>query len=100
MIKDPDISHISRSDFDKIYEPAEDSFLLMDAVKADLPFLLPRLSRAPMCLEVGSGSGFVGAYVSSLIPNSFFYATDINPHAVAVSGETYRRNKVSLRTTR
>ena len=91
---DPDLSHISRSDYAHIYEPAEDSFLLMDALKADLPFLNSRLSLAPICLEIGSGSGFVSAYASSLLPSSFWFATDINPRAIEITQQTYKQNKV------
>lgn len=72
---------IFEKDFEKVYEPAEDTFILLDALENDLTYLN---QRAFVCLECGSGSGTVITAISkSLIDPSSrtMFATDINVDA-------------------
>jgi methylase of polypeptide subunit release factors len=47
--------HLSSSDFAKVYEPSEDTFLLVDALHIDLPTYLEQRGGKPpeKVLEVG-----------------------------------------------
>ncbi|XP_045396460.1 methyltransferase N6AMT1 isoform X3 [Lemur catta] len=61
---------------------------------AGLRLLLPRVE---ICLEVGSGSGVVSAFLASMIgPQALYMCTDINPEAAACTLETARCNKVHI----
>lgn len=35
----PSFAHLKKTDYDNIYEPAEDTFLMMDALEKDAEFL-------------------------------------------------------------
>ena len=80
MIPTPDLSHLTRNDYDLVYEPAgaklthpvqivpyilifsptaEDTFILLDALEKDADEL--RKLRPSVCLEVGWVSPSVGS---------------------------------------
>ncbi|RAL45945.1 unnamed protein product [Cuscuta campestris] len=74
----------------EVYEPCDDSFALVDALLADQANLSDH--RPTCCMEVGCGSGYVITSLALMlrneVPEPFYIATDINPHAVRVTRET------------
>lgn len=65
MLPTPLTSHVN---YNQIYEPAEDSYLLLDTLSSDdeTAFLRQRFpigTPSPLVLEVGTGSGVVIAFV-------------------------------------
>ncbi|XP_062866712.1 methyltransferase N6AMT1 [Trichomycterus rosablanca] len=95
MFPTPLYSHAGRGSFSEVYEPAEDSFLLIDALEKDADLL--QRSKPAVCVEVGSGSGVVSAFLASLIgPAALYLCTDVNPAAARCTEETSRRNDLHL----
>lgn len=72
MLPTPSTSHV---DLDRVYEPAEDSFLFLDTLSSasETQFLKQRFtsqvdeqqSPSPLILEIGTGSGVVLAFVTA-----------------------------------
>ncbi|XP_042532960.1 methyltransferase N6AMT1 isoform X2 [Dipodomys spectabilis] len=92
-IPTPLYGHVGRGVFRDVYEPAEDTFLLLDALEA----AADELAGVEICLEIGSGSGVVSAFLASMIgPQALYMCTDINPDAAACTLETARCNKVQI----
>ncbi|KIY67606.1 putative methylase [Cylindrobasidium torrendii FP15055 ss-10] len=95
MIPTPDLSHLKAEDYDRVYEPAEDTFLLLDALEADQELL--KALKPSICLEVGSGSGCVSSFLGSILKDTTLYlCTDLNPHACVCTSRTGSQNRVAL----
>ncbi|CAK7214458.1 S-adenosylmethionine-dependent methyltransferase [Sporothrix curviconia] len=111
MLPTPDTSHVPYS---RVYEPAEDSFLMIDtlALPAETAFLTQRFGGGddgdagdagtektpPLVVEIGSGSGVVLAFVAAQAAHLFgpsgsplALAVDVNEFACAATRETARR---------
>ena len=109
MLPTPSTSHVK---FDNIYEPAEDSFLLLDTLSSpsETTFLTARFkpelshtrdsphqecySSCPLILEVGSGSGVVLAFITGQAAailgrrHVLSLGTDVNGFACRATRET------------
>jgi release factor glutamine methyltransferase len=73
---------------DTVYEPAEDSYLLIDAALNEIAGSKQRLR----ILEIGTGSGIVTSAMLRDAPEHRYAATDISPHAVTCA----RANRVPV----
>lgn len=105
MLPTPSTSHI---DVDRVYEPAEDSFLLLDTLSSpeETAFLQQRFNHqsrlqyqtaSPLVLEIGAGSGVVLAFITAHAQELFGRAqiltlgADVNTFACAATVETVRK---------
>lgn len=93
MLPTPDTSHVS---FATIYEPAEDSYLLLDTLSAptESTWLQHRFShRCPFVAEVGTGSGVVIAFLTANAGQIFgqpivSLGIDVNTNACKATEQT------------
>lgn len=98
----PSLEHLSERDFEDVYEPSDDTWLLCDSILHDIDDLI---RRAPVIAsEIGPGSGAVSCYIlQELIKRGstcpFFIDCDINPAACLAATRTAASNGlVSLDT--
>lgn len=99
MLPTPSLSHLTEDDYDKVYEPAEDSFALLDALQNDID-LLQTIAEYPLVLEIGSGTGIVSAFLQqSILTQSLHFCTDINQFACDTTLQTSALNVQSSLTS-
>ncbi|AAS54305.1 AGL186Cp [Eremothecium gossypii ATCC 10895] len=87
MLATPEV----KCDPERVYEPSEDSFLLLDCLEKERTWLRQRQPRASVVCEVGCGSGVVTAFMMQHEmpqPMSVYLATDVSPWALATTAET------------
>ncbi|KAH9912255.1 S-adenosyl-L-methionine-dependent methyltransferase [Epithele typhae] len=96
MLPTPDLSHLKSEDYRHVYEPAEDTFILLDALEEDAETL--RELRPAVCVEIGSGSGCVTTFAGKILgaSSSLYLTTDINPRACATTKATGCQNTVPI----
>jgi release factor glutamine methyltransferase len=92
----PSLDHLSYKDFDDVYEPAADTFLLLDALQHELRFGIFEDRKDPaFALEIGCGTGTPSVFLrrhwadeTNNRPHLFSFVTDINPRALEVAKQT------------
>ncbi|KAI9666294.1 MAG: S-adenosylmethionine-dependent methyltransferase [Bathelium mastoideum] len=102
MLPTPSTDHVS---FDRVYEPAEDSFLLLDTLSSreETAFLQKRFlayagngAASPFIVEIGTGSGVVLAFLTAHSESLFgrsdvlTLGSDINSFACRAAAETVK----------
>ncbi|KAJ9083784.1 HemK methyltransferase member 2, variant 2 [Entomophthora muscae] len=92
-------------DFLQVYEPAEDTFALLDCLEEDSKTWA---ASPKICLEVGCGTGMALAFLGKLLSKStgadgvkrsqacpLLLATDLNPYAAITASSTLKQNQLS-----
>jgi release factor glutamine methyltransferase len=92
----PSYSHLSANDYNCIYEPAEDTFLLIDALEMELEAI--KLHKPLITVEIGPGSGIVISALAKYLnfQSHGFFAIDINKFACDATQRTARANSVNV----
>ncbi|CAK7909205.1 eRF1 methyltransferase catalytic subunit Mtq2p [[Candida] anglica] len=82
--------------YEKVYEPSEDSFLLLDCFEEEKPYLSTKFTdktSSPVVVEIGTGSGIVTTFIQqNILPQGIYIATDVNPHACRAVLDTAKVN--------
>ena len=114
----PSLKHLNFRDYDRVYEPSDDTYLLIDAIGYDVDEMeesednsATLQSRIPKTtLEIGCGTGTPTVYLAKRIneicgddkdtsesgtnKNCIHYVTDINPDAIRIAQATAESNKI------
>lgn len=81
--------------YPEVYDPSEDSFLLLDTLEKEIPFL--RELQPNLAVEIGSGSGIVITALSMTLGGKCCcFATDINPQACLATVNTGVLNNINI----
>ena len=121
--KMPNLSHLKLRDYELVYEPSDDTYLLIDAIGYDMDMMKENkdtkqsndskgMKRSQITLEIGCGTGVPGIYLNMRLrdmrndqgdrtnanitsqPNLVHYVTDINSEAIRIAKLTAEKNGI------
>ena len=110
----PRLDHLARKDYQQVYEPAEDTYLMMDALQYELEagvfdannhHTTPHDNDDFVLLEIGCGTGVSTVWFRQAWQKRYpgrplkTFVTDINPRALQVCLRTDAHNQASPTTT-
>jgi len=104
MAELPSLEHLSKIDYEHVYEPAADTYLMIDALKYEVEKnrILSDVDDGVTALEIGCGTAVSSVFLNKCWKGNrracaiISMVTDINPHALRVAQETALENEVSL----
>lgn len=93
----PNTDYLTNKELSKLYEPSDDSYLLIDSLIEDFEFIKQR--NTVICCEVGSGSGVISKTLALLFKanniKQFFLAIDISEFAVHATKNAFSSCNIS-----
>jgi release factor glutamine methyltransferase len=98
----PSLNHASRRDYEQVYQPSDDTYLLLDGLLLDDENLhsISTTTTPLHILEIGTGSGILITFLVKQLANRYHsihaVATDINPNALEFAGKTAIEHKVAV----
>ncbi|CAK9437926.1 uncharacterized protein LODBEIA_P23040 [Lodderomyces beijingensis] len=86
--------HLKDVDYEKIYEPSEDSFYLLDCLEDQKSYLESKFkNHVPVVVEIGTGSGIITTFLlQCILQEALYMATDVNPSACTCVLKTASHN--------
>lgn len=105
----PSLEHLSYRDYEHVYEPSHDTFLLLDALQYEMDQLLRQRNAFQnrtdpvICLEIGCGSGVPSVFFRTQwlllgqesrarpAPPLVSWVTDVNPRALQITLQTFQK---------
>jgi release factor glutamine methyltransferase len=98
----PYLDHLKMADYNVVYEPSDDTYLMMDGLSYDFNSGGGNsAANVRTTLELGCGTGVSTIYLAQLLAklkhnNVKHYVTDINTDAIRVTMETIKANNLEL----
>lgn len=97
----PSLDHLRMADYNLVYEPSDDTFLMLDALLYDFSNEnAQKLNSITNVLEIGCGTGvstiFMGQLLNEIKSDASLYVTDINKDAIRVAIDTAEKNGINM----